>query len=200
MKLIGVEAGGRSGRAWASMQRGSAGGAPGVLHGAFSYLLQDEDGQVSLTHSVSAGLDYASVGPEHAWLHDQRPRGILLGDRRRGDRSRQAAGADRRNHPGARIGARDCTKRFAARPTRKIRSLSSTSPAAATKTPTFIARTSRRLEPRRDAQSTMTRIAAFERLRTRERRPALIAYLTAGDPSPERTAGLVQLWNAAAPI
>jgi tryptophan synthase beta chain len=42
-----------------------------VLHGARSYLLQDEDGQVSLTHSVSAGLDYALIGPEHAWLHDR---------------------------------------------------------------------------------------------------------------------------------
>jgi tryptophan synthase beta chain len=47
------------------------GGAPGVLHGARSYLLQDDDGQVSLTHSISAGLDYALIGPEHAWLHDQ---------------------------------------------------------------------------------------------------------------------------------
>ncbi len=44
---------------------------PGVLHGTHSYLLQDEDGQVALTHSVSAGLDYAAVGPEHAWLHDR---------------------------------------------------------------------------------------------------------------------------------
>ncbi len=42
-----------------------------MLHGAFSYLLQDEEGQVGLTHSVSAGLDYALIGPEHAWLHDQ---------------------------------------------------------------------------------------------------------------------------------
>jgi tryptophan synthase beta chain len=42
-----------------------------VLHGSYSYLLQNDDGQVLLTHSVSAGLDYASVGPEHAWLHDQ---------------------------------------------------------------------------------------------------------------------------------
>jgi tryptophan synthase beta chain len=48
-----------------------SGGLPGVLHGAYSYLLQDADGQVALTHSVSAGLDYALVGPEHAWLHDQ---------------------------------------------------------------------------------------------------------------------------------
>jgi tryptophan synthase beta chain len=42
-----------------------------VLHGSQSYVLQDADGQIALTHSVSAGLDYASVGPEHAWLHDR---------------------------------------------------------------------------------------------------------------------------------
>ncbi len=42
-----------------------------MLHGARSYLLQDDDGQISLTHSVSAGLDYALIGPEHAWLHDR---------------------------------------------------------------------------------------------------------------------------------
>ena len=46
------------------------GGAPGVLHGARSYLLQDEDGQTVESHSISAGLDYPGVGPEHAWLHD----------------------------------------------------------------------------------------------------------------------------------
>jgi tryptophan synthase beta chain len=45
-------------------------GSPGVLHGSFSYLLQDEDGQVQETHSVSAGLDYPGVGPEHSWLAD----------------------------------------------------------------------------------------------------------------------------------
>jgi tryptophan synthase beta chain len=43
---------------------------PGVLQGTFSYVLQDEDGQIAQTHSVSAGLDYASIGPEHAALHD----------------------------------------------------------------------------------------------------------------------------------
>lgn len=69
VRLVGVEAGGRSTQLGEHAARFS-GGAPGVLHGAYSYLLQDGDGQVSLTHSVSAGLDYASVGPEHAWLHD----------------------------------------------------------------------------------------------------------------------------------
>ena len=70
VRLIGVEAGGRSSALGEHAARFS-GGAPGVLHGSYSYLLQDQHGQVSLTHSVSAGLDYASVGPEHAWLHDQ---------------------------------------------------------------------------------------------------------------------------------
>jgi len=70
VRLIGVEAGGRSAELGAHAARFS-GGSPGVLHGAYSYLLQDTDGQVALTHSVSAGLDYALVGPEHAWLRDQ---------------------------------------------------------------------------------------------------------------------------------
>ncbi|ACQ80471.1 tryptophan synthase, beta subunit [Beutenbergia cavernae DSM 12333] len=67
--LFGFEAGGAgvsSGRHAARF----SGGSPGVLHGARSYLLQDDDGQTLPSHSVSAGLDYPSVGPEHAWLHD----------------------------------------------------------------------------------------------------------------------------------
>jgi len=70
VRLVGVEAGGRGHELGEHAARFS-GGSPGVLHGARSYLLQDENGQISLTHSVSAGLDYALVGPEHAWLHDQ---------------------------------------------------------------------------------------------------------------------------------
>jgi len=72
VRLIGVEAGGRGtalGEHAARFQR-VGGGSPGVLQGTYSYVLQDDAGQVSLTHSVSAGLDYASVGPEHAMLHD----------------------------------------------------------------------------------------------------------------------------------
>ncbi len=70
VRLIGIEAGGRGHKLGDHAARFN-GGSPGVLHGAFSYLLQDEQGQVGLTHSVSAGLDYALIGPEHAWLHDQ---------------------------------------------------------------------------------------------------------------------------------
>jgi tryptophan synthase beta chain len=69
--LVGVEAGGRGPTLGEHAAR-FEGGSPGVLHGAYSYLLQDNEGQVSLTHSVSAGLDYALIGPEHAWLHDEK--------------------------------------------------------------------------------------------------------------------------------
>lgn len=69
VKLVGVEAGGKGKKTGDHAARFS-GGAPGVLHGAYSYLLQDADGQVALTHSISAGLDYALIGPEHAHLHD----------------------------------------------------------------------------------------------------------------------------------
>ncbi|MFY9717496.1 MAG: tryptophan synthase subunit beta [Thermoplasmata archaeon] len=66
VELLGIEAGGRTGRGAASL----AAGRPGVLHGAFTYVLQNADGQVSDTESLSAGLDYAGVGPEHAFLRD----------------------------------------------------------------------------------------------------------------------------------
>ncbi|MDR3727960.1 MAG: tryptophan synthase subunit beta [Terracidiphilus sp.] len=69
VRLIGVEAGGR-GLALGDHAARFRGGEPGVLQGTFSYVLQDENGQIALTHSVSAGLDYASIGPEHAALHD----------------------------------------------------------------------------------------------------------------------------------
>ncbi len=66
-ELLGVEAGGpRGSRGAATLSRGR----PGILHGAFSYVLEDDDGQVAETESISAGLDYAGVGPEHAYLRD----------------------------------------------------------------------------------------------------------------------------------
>jgi tryptophan synthase beta chain len=69
VKMVGIEAAGdgiETGRHAASIN----GGAPGVLHGNRTYLLQDRDGQIVDTHSISAGLDYPGIGPEHAWLHD----------------------------------------------------------------------------------------------------------------------------------
>jgi tryptophan synthase beta chain len=70
VKMVGVEAGGRSLDLGEHAARFS-GGKPGVLHGTFTYVLQDADGMISKTHSVSAGLDYPAVGPEHAALHQQ---------------------------------------------------------------------------------------------------------------------------------
>ena len=71
VQLIGVEAGGlglHTGKHAASLSAGT----PGVLHGNRTYLMQDADGQIQETHSISAGLDYPGVGPEHAWLKDSR--------------------------------------------------------------------------------------------------------------------------------
>ena len=76
VKMVGVEAGGRGAgigehAARLAAAKGFSGAKPGVLQGTYTYLLQTLDGQVSTTHSVSAGLDYPAVGPEHAWLADR---------------------------------------------------------------------------------------------------------------------------------
>jgi tryptophan synthase beta chain len=76
VKMIGVEAGGRGPGQGEHAVRlaaaaGFAGAKPGVLHGTYTYVLQNVDGQISQTHSISAGLDYPAVGPEHAWLAEQ---------------------------------------------------------------------------------------------------------------------------------
>jgi len=71
VRMIGVEAGGRGNELGQHAARfNEAGGRPGVLQGTLSYVLQDQAGQIAATHSVSAGLDYPSIGPEHAFLHD----------------------------------------------------------------------------------------------------------------------------------
>jgi tryptophan synthase beta chain len=94
VRLVGIEAGGR-GPALGDHAARFSGGAPGILHGAYSYLLQDADGQVSLTHSVSAGLDYALVGPEHAWLHDQgRAEYVSIADREALEAARELSRAE----------------------------------------------------------------------------------------------------------
>jgi tryptophan synthase beta chain len=74
--MVGIEAGGRGNglgehAARLGVLQGFTGARPGVLQGTYTYVLQDEDGQIALTHSISAGLDYPAIGPEHAWLADQ---------------------------------------------------------------------------------------------------------------------------------
>jgi tryptophan synthase beta chain len=76
VKLVGIEAGGRGNglgehAARLAAHQGFTGARPGVLQGTYTYVLQNEDGQIASTHSISAGLDYPAVGPEHAWLADQ---------------------------------------------------------------------------------------------------------------------------------
>jgi tryptophan synthase beta chain len=76
VKMVGIEAGGRGGQlgehaARLAAHQGFLGARPGVLQGTYTYVLQTEDGQISTTHSISAGLDYPAIGPEHAWLSDE---------------------------------------------------------------------------------------------------------------------------------
>jgi len=77
VRMIGIEAGGRGTElgehaARLAAHQGFTGARPGVLQGTYTYILQTADGQISTTHSISAGLDYPAIGPEHAWLADQR--------------------------------------------------------------------------------------------------------------------------------
>ena len=77
VKMVGIEAGGRGHElgehaARLGAPQGFSGARPGVLQGTYTYVLQNEDGQIAATHSISAGLDYPAIGPEHAWLADER--------------------------------------------------------------------------------------------------------------------------------
>ena len=115
VRLIGCEAGGdgdgRPERTAATLTLGT----PGVLHGMRTYVLQDDEGQTLDTHSISAGLDYPGVGPEHAWLKDTGRAEYRIGHRRRGDGGVRGAVPDRGDHPRARVLARG-RRRDAARP------------------------------------------------------------------------------------
>ena len=97
--IYGVEAAGHgieSGQHAASL----TGGSPGVLHGNRTYLLQDDDGQIIDAHSISAGLDYPGIGPEHAWLHDVGRVNYVSATGCRGAGGLPAAGQTRGDHPG----------------------------------------------------------------------------------------------------
>jgi tryptophan synthase beta chain len=72
VEIFGVEAAGLGLKTKTKHAASIAGGKPGVLHGNRTYLLMDDDGQIIEGHSISAGLDYPGIGPEHAWLHDMK--------------------------------------------------------------------------------------------------------------------------------
>ena len=135
VRLIGVEAGGERiapGRHAARF----AGGSTGVLQGTRTFVLQDEAGNIELTHSISAGLDYAAVGPEHAWLRELGRTEYALRDRRRGARRasrrwRATRGSCRRSSRRTRCAyAMTLVKTLP----RRTRSCWSTCPGAATRT------------------------------------------------------------------
>ena len=105
VRLVGIEAGGEgieSGRHAARF----AASEPGVLHGTFSYLMQDADGQTVESHSISAGLDYPGVGPEHSFLRDSGRAEYRYATDDRGDGGVRAAVQDRGHHPRDRVGPR----------------------------------------------------------------------------------------------
>ena len=105
VRLVGYEAAGdgvETGRHAATF----TGGSPGAFQGSFSYLLQDEDGQTIESHSISAGLDYPGVGPEHAFLKDTGRARVPADHRHRGDGRLLAAVPHRGHHPRDRVGAR----------------------------------------------------------------------------------------------
>ena len=105
VSIIGVEAGGHGVDDRMEHCASLTGGRPGVLHGNRTYLLQDDDGQILEGHSISAGLDYPGIGPEHSWLHDT-GRAVCLDHGCRGARGVPALLRDRRHHPGAGARAR----------------------------------------------------------------------------------------------
>ena len=101
IEIYGVEAAGhglKSGKHAASI----AGGRPGVLHGNRTYLLMDRDGQIEEAHSISAGLDYPGIGPEHAWLNDVGRIKFLSATDKEALAAFQLVQPARRHHPGAR--------------------------------------------------------------------------------------------------
>ena len=195
MRLIGVEAGGEAivrGRHAARF----AGGSAGVLQGTRTFVLQDEDGNIELTHSISAGLDYAAVGPEHAWLRAHRPRRVRArhATTRRSTafqtlarlegilpalESAHAIAYAQRARAGARaVGDR---AREPVRPRRQGR-------ADGGETPGRRGRTA--------VENDVSHRDAFARLRSGAR-PGLVTYTTAGDPDLPRSAEILQALDRA---
>ena len=179
---------GRRRRRRARRQRRDAGrGRPGVLHGTYSMLLQDADGQIQETHSVSAGLDYPGVGPEHALLRAIGPRALRIGARRGGAGGgegvlrirRHPAGARERACAGGRatLGAAQSGQARAGRPFRPRRQGHADAVADAARAPggRQMSDVAARAHRRRAAQC----VAAA-------RAPALVAFLTAGYPQREQ--------------
>ena len=154
------------------------GGRPGVLHGNRTYLLMDDDGQIIEGHSISAGLDYPGIGPEHSWLHDMKRVRICVGHRQGGARRLPALLQARGHHPGARALA-------CAGPCHEDRAEEAEGPSDGDES----------VRPRRQGHLHRGRCSGSEAVTTRidrrfaalkaEGRAALVTFVTAGDPDYE---------------
>ena len=183
MEIIGIEAGGR-GKGLGENAATLSARPPGVLHGSYSMLLQDEHGQVQETHSVSAGLDYPGVGPEHALLLATGRVRYESAERRRSARGRARSAASSEGILPALESAHALAgaKRWAQKnPGKRI--LIGLSGRGDKDMPTLQKHAARG----RTAMSPRDRISASIRSRrAARRRPALVAFLTAGYPKRER--------------
>jgi hypothetical protein len=184
VQMIGVEAGGHG----LDKEHAAAltGGKPGILHGNKTYLLQDEDGQITEAHSISAGLDYPGIGPEHSWLHDiGRVKYLPVTDDRRWKRSSSAAAG--RDHPRARIGPCPC---------RAARSGAQDGQGSD--------HHRQCLRPRRQGHFHRCRQAGSQAVSARlsaafaKGRPALVTFITGGDPRRTPRPPSLTRWSRAA--
>ena len=164
-----------------------------MLQGTRTFVLQDDDGNIELTHSISAGLDYAAVGPEHAWLRELGRAEYAYVDRRRSAGGVSAAGAARRHSPGARVVARD---RVRARRSR----------ASSGRRRSMLVNLSgrgdkdvheRRTDDGRGCATTHAWRRRSQRLPSRGKRPGLVTYTTAGDPDLPRSADILHALDRA---
>ncbi len=182
--LVGVEAGGRGPLAGDHAARFTETGAPGVLHGTRTRLLQDADGQVLDTHSISAGLDYPGRRPRARSVAGERPRHLYQCQRRRSSGRISSSCRDRGHHSGTRVGTRSglrCQSRAldAARFPRADKSL------GARRQGSLGSQPGRWRCP-------VSRLGEAFREAKRCKRAAFVPYITAGDPNLESTVGLVR--------
>ena len=186
VRLVGVEAGGRGdslGEHAARFHSGarSGGGQVGVLQGTMSYLLQDANGQIATTHSISAGLDYSAIGPEHACLHDSGRAEYVPSERRRGVEGFQLCAKLEGIIPALEPHTRSCP-RFVSRVRTRTTLSSSIYLAAATRRPNSL-RIAVAMSRMRDT---------FVELK-RSGRGGFIPFIVAGDPDLVTTELLVEL-------
>ena len=162
-----------------------AGGSTGVLQGTRTFVLQDEAGNIELTHSISAGLDYAAVGPEHAWLRDLgrteygyvTDAEALEGFQSPGSARGHSAGARIRPRGGVHDASREGRRRRRGDPRQPVRPR-------------------RQGRAERDGGASMSRLATVRGLRAAAK-PGLVTYITAGDPTLPKTRGVLHALDRA---